>query len=235
MSPSKRTILLLAAYFFASPLFFSSAILADENDASPNNTQVDALYDGKTTAITLRKESKNLANQSDIDKMVDQWGFFERERNPQGDPQNAYVKINDEVVMDKRTGLMWQRSGSDRAKSFTGAKDYIEQLNDEKFSGYSDWRLPTIEELSSLLVKTPIDELDISPIFDHSQKRCWSNDTTDTVINFRSVKNYAIWIVDFSQGQIKKAIWYFGSNASDLNSRYSQNKRNYVKAVRSFQ
>ena len=46
MSPSKRTILLLAAYFFASPLFFSSAILADENDASPNNTQVDALYDG---------------------------------------------------------------------------------------------------------------------------------------------------------------------------------------------
>ena len=46
---------------------------------------------------------------------------------------------------------MWERGGSSNTISFDKAKDYVDALNIEKFGDYSDWRLPTIEELLSLL------------------------------------------------------------------------------------
>lgn len=57
------------------------------------------------------------------------------------------------VIFDRATGLTWQRSGSSEVLSYQDAQMYVNTLNIQQFAGYTDWRLPTIEELLSLLKK----------------------------------------------------------------------------------
>jgi len=59
------------------------------------------------------------------------------------------ITINgDEVVNDQKTGLMWQRSNSQKM-IWAQAKSYA---RDFRLGGFSDWRLPTIDELKTLFV-----------------------------------------------------------------------------------
>ena len=57
--------------------------------------------------------------------------------------------IKDEVVIDTQTGLMWQRTKAPDAMEHADAIQYCENLT---LDGYSDWRLPSISELKTLIV-----------------------------------------------------------------------------------
>jgi hypothetical protein len=82
----------------------------------------------------------------------------------------------EKVIFDHATGLMWQKSGSDWI-AYKAAQAYIKKLNDQKFAGYTGWRLPTIPELMSLLEpEQQSNNLYINPIFDSTQSWCWSAD-----------------------------------------------------------
>ena len=85
------------------------------------------------------------------------------------------------VVIDHATGLMWQQSGTVNQMEWWLFKSYVKELNLEKFAGFSDWRLPTIDELASLM--TPVGKNQglyyISPLFDSRQKNCGSSDAAD--------------------------------------------------------
>ncbi len=113
------------------------------------------------------------------------------------------------VVIDHATELMWQRGGSDKPIAFGpeehGAMDYVQQLNQQKAGGFSDWRLPTVEELGSLL--EPIgknDGLFIDPVFDPTQ---WECGTSDRLIRqIHAVNTFVVgpWevLVNFDSGRI---------------------------------
>lgn len=91
---------------------------------------------------------------------------------------NEYEDQGD-VVLDHATGLMWQKSGSERELLYRDAQKYVKKLNSQKFGGYDDWRLPTIPELLSLLEpKKQSNGLYINPIFDKPAKYpgYWSAD-----------------------------------------------------------
>ncbi len=120
------------------------------------------------------------------------------------------VQGDGDVVIDHATGLMWQKSGSGEYMTYQAAQAYIDKLNRERFSGYSDWRLPTIPELMSLLKpERQSNNLYINPIFNKRQVRCWSSDK-------RSSSD--AWLVYFNRGYVD---WY------NLESKYD------VRAVRS--
>ena len=60
----------------------------------------------------------------------------------------------DGTVTDLETKLIWKQTDSfqDTSKwnNWFRAQEYIQSLNIEKFAGYSDWRMPTLEEAESL-------------------------------------------------------------------------------------
>jgi serine/threonine-protein kinase len=81
--------------------------------------------------------------------------------------------------------------------TWENAQAYVKQLNRERYAGFSDWRLPTIEELASLL--EPMEkngDLYIDPVFVPRQKWCWSADKV------ASAASRAAWYVDFHVGRV---------------------------------
>ena len=72
-----------------------------------------------------------------------------------------YSLVNASVVLDKTTGLMWQKcsvgqqsitncSGKAKRYTFKQAEALLQQQNRINLSGFADWRLPTLNELRTL-------------------------------------------------------------------------------------
>jgi hypothetical protein len=128
--------------------------------------------------VQLRNRSLTLS-KSEIRKMIEERGFRDSEWNPDGDFPNQYEKLltrGGKVVIDYATGLMWQQSGSSNELSYREAEDYVDRLNRGSYAGFSDWRLPTVEELASLLEPRKEGVRYIDPLFDLRQQWFWSND-----------------------------------------------------------
>jgi len=51
------------------------------------------------------------------------------------------------VWVDKNTDLIWELDISSNLMTWDEANIYAETMNSKLYCGYSDWRLPTIEEL----------------------------------------------------------------------------------------
>jgi hypothetical protein len=64
---------------------------------------------------------------------------------------NAFTDNGDGTVVDEATGLMWEQNDSGFTQSWESALAYINGLNDSNHLGRSDWRLPNIKELQSIL------------------------------------------------------------------------------------
>jgi len=68
-------------------------------------------------------------------------------------PEPRFSDNGDQTVTDKLTGLSWTRDANPAGgyKTWRQALDYIEALNRRNHLGHSDWRLPGIRELESLV------------------------------------------------------------------------------------
>ena len=68
--------------------------------------------------------------------------------------QKRFIDNGDGTVTDRETNLMWKQTDSfqDTSKwtNWFKAHDYIRELGIKKFAGYTDWRMPTLEEAESL-------------------------------------------------------------------------------------
>jgi len=99
--------------------------------------------------------------------------------------QNEFKDNRDGTITDHATGLMWQKSGSPKWIDIKDIPAYIEKLNRDRVDGYSDWRLPTVDELKTLLTpEKQSNNLYINPIFDKTQQWCWTSDQHISGISF---------------------------------------------------
>ncbi len=60
----------------------------------------------------------------------------------------------DGTVTDHETGLMWTRTDTmndmEKWVNYQDSTDYVRALNEKRFAGYEDWRVPAKEELPTL-------------------------------------------------------------------------------------
>jgi serine/threonine-protein kinase len=90
-------------------------------------------------------------------------------------PVWSRLAIRETTVTDRATGLIWQRQASRYPLTFAGAHAYVAGLNEQAFEGCRAWRLPTVDELLSLL---PVDSSDepLPELPDRPVKWLWSCD-----------------------------------------------------------
>jgi hypothetical protein len=99
--------------------------------------------------IKLRSEPRN-ARPEEVDAAVMKYNFNLGDNRRNGCFINALQASPEGTVIDYATRLMWKYKPS-AAVSRSDADEYIRSLNEKKYSGYSDWRLPTTEEMASLI------------------------------------------------------------------------------------
>ncbi len=111
------------------------------------------------------------------------------------DYEDNTIKGN-KVVKDHVTGLMWHQSGSYKNMSWKRAKKWVSELNTQAYAGFSDWRLPTLEEAVSLLESSEKNGNQfIDPVFDKTQ---WSIWTSDSSVSDGSLSLDNAWSVNFN-------------------------------------
>jgi hypothetical protein len=119
------------------------------------------------------------------------------------------IDHGDGTVTDERTGLMWEQWPSNQRYTWDNATQRIAELNAATLGGHTDWRLPELWELVSLVDYTRTNPA-IDPIFMTVAYFYWSATT------YADDPDYA-WYVDFFNGYVGT-----GFKADDF----------YVRAVR---
>ncbi len=79
---------------------------------------------------------------------MDNTNYFRLVRGNTSYGENNFEDNGDGTISDLATGLMWQLEDDGRTKDWEEALSYSENLN---LAGYSDWRLPNIKELQSIV------------------------------------------------------------------------------------
>lgn len=149
--------------------------------------------------IVLPHQSQE-CSEEDVIRLVRMYNFADQERNPTGHFRTDLVDNGDGLtVTDTVTGLMWQRGGID-IMSHRSMRREIARLNEEKFAGYADWRLPSLAEALSLLEQEKL-------AHDQYLHRCFSGEQPFVFVDAVR-KPGGQWFVDFKQG---RAFWSSGT------------------------
>ena len=121
------------------------------------------------------------------------------------------------VVVDNQTKLMWQKETSKMWMNYPNAEKWIGDLNEKHWAGFTDWRMPTVEEALSLLQpgiygnRTIINF--INPVFDFVTWTIWTSDLNQNDAS-------QAFIIDYGEGS-----W----SAHNFTSTF------FVRAVRNFE
>lgn len=118
---------------------------------------------------------------------------------------DRYTDNKDGTVTDTKTGLMWQKETPESTYTWKEANTYCHKL---ELVGYKDWRLPTIQELHSII--------------DYNQYNPASNHIFDTVSSYYWSSTPSVYYQNFAFGVQFR---------SGEGSYYSKPHNFYVRAV----
>ena len=168
---------------------------------------------------------------------------------------NNYIDMGDGTIIDKSTGLMWMQDDSGEGIVWKDALTYAENSN---FAGYSDWRLPNVKELQSIVdygyspTATDPDKVGpaIDPIFNCTQIKSeagyddYAYYWTSTSANFTKGRPYYYaWYVSLGRAVNDEGEDFHGAGAvrfdtKDIDGPAGEDAEryyNYVRLVRDVQ
>lgn len=141
--------------------------------------------------VVLLRSQPQVFSSSEFQVVFRNKHFREYEWNPDGDFPNEFVTkqiSGEEIIVDLSTDLIWQAIDANKMMTWDEAQAYVKQL---QYAEFTDWRLPTIEELASLI--EPISGKEgwfIDSVFTLRQEgRYWTSD--------RAKNPHDIWYIDF--------------------------------------
>ncbi len=79
---------------------------------------------------------------------------------------NDFTDNNDGTITDNATGLMWAQKDSGEGMNWEDALMWVQEKNEVEYLGYSDWRIPNIKELQSIVDYTRSPDTTNSPAID---------------------------------------------------------------------
>jgi len=144
-----------------------------------------------------QKDDTNGATAADVADAKEFWGLTDGQWGPQtGTAAVAPSRFTDngnETVTDTLTTLMWTKNANMTNKTWAEARSYCEDLS---HAGYDDWRLPNINELSSLIDLSKSDPaLPGGHPFSDVQSSYWSSTAY-------SVRTSYAWFVYLGSGSV---------------------------------
>lgn len=158
-----------------------------------------AAYDDKVEKRISLPTAEAIINDDEIENFIKKWDFFDADLNDTGRFNNYLASYDKDVVVDQATGLMWQREGLDIASIRTIQRG-VKKTNEEALAGFSDWRLPTMEEALSLLEP----RRNAKGLYIHP---CFAKEIAFVFVAAQR-KPGGYWFVDFKQG---RAFWSSGT------------------------
>ena len=96
------------------------------------------------------------------------------------------------TITDNNTGLMWQKEDDNTTRQWESAITYCEGLS---LGSYTDWRLPNIKELKSIVDNTKYSPSDTTYFPNTNSFYYWSSTTY-------AVSTSLAWYVYFSYGDV---------------------------------
>jgi len=146
----------------------------------------------------LRSYSRKI-DMKGLKRIIKNYDFYDSNINVNGNFKNKYkteIVGKDKVIIDKVTFLMWDQKGSFSSMKFSKAKEWIRKLNRSRYAGFSNWRLPTLDEAYSILEKKKwYGDLHIYSVFSAIQNSIWTKDYNEDGTSH--------WIMDFKKGRAK--------------------------------
>jgi hypothetical protein len=112
-----------------------------------------------------------------------------------GTNTQSYADIGNGIVRDNVTGLEWQQTTAPGTYNWDGALAYCDNLT---LGSYSDWRLPTVKELSTLVDSScpyPGPTINMTYFPNTQASLYWSSTTL-------AVPPYNDWLVSFQYGYV---------------------------------
>jgi len=146
---------IIDAQFVTSTIYVSTTMMGDETVFGVN------FADGRIKGYGTGP----LPGQSTKKKF---YAYFVRGNSTYG--INDFHNNENGTITDKSTGLMWMQDDNGKGVFWQEALKYA---NDSEFAGYSDWRLPSVKELQSIVdysrAPDKTNSASINPIFNCSE------------------------------------------------------------------
>jgi hypothetical protein len=147
----------LRSFAQESPEVISPEMAGEQKNLNTAEPRIkNEVFRVKNIALSYRLRSvpQDMSSNESFMRMFEGADFYEPSYSPAGRGlSNNYelVEINgDKVVVDYATGLMWHRSGGKEIPR-NRVTNWIQDLNQMTYAEFSDWRVPTLEELLSLV------------------------------------------------------------------------------------
>ncbi|MBC6950141.1 DUF1566 domain-containing protein [candidate division KSB1 bacterium] len=211
-------LLAVATIILATQVFKAAEPFSEKPSSAQRMAPLQSEEKKDNPAIMLRRSpwlraTPATLNGDQVKNMLGAKGFYDKNMNESGagikNDFELKVITGDSLVLDHETGLIWQQSGSLNYITYAAAEQFVRDVNNRGFGGFTNWRLLTLEEAMSLMEgEKKNGNLYIDPVFDRTQSWIWTSDKSS---------ESSCWVAGFADGYC-------------FNPRVDYN--NYVRLVR---